>query len=1395
MKDYENIEFLGCFADYAWLNPEFREDKYYHWGVTGATDVAKIPDLPKSLPNRDKVHFVNYGDGPTRLIPSIDTASSPLAGSVSTLIKRGYRLAKLQGFRWFALQKGVVFATNQDPTPAATKLDCPSKIGAEWKYAVYRIKDLDAPDEADVHKDPFEKYRYPEPIVQDKLNCPKPVDEPEYHCPKRKDQKAEWKPPFDLRPNQLFTQATFKPSIPQKGRLINASAGAGKTGDALNAAANFMVEDWQVIWITRKSLRTVPEEELYDNISVTKLRDIILDPNQPLKKADGTIVAGGPLPGDAPEGSEAITKRKIQEKAQYIQGGDGRILLKNRFKIELLKKNIMSYDDFVRVLRQDTMEHRALYREWTDNPNGDVGYRKLFVVDEAHNFTNPDLEISEREFLDAKINSITISGKTYSSVDDVYGPNIVTDHHTLEGRDLFPAMLYASYEISGDESAKSLILTATPKLLWTLNLFQVAPELRLPLNLEHYYDPLTLELVPEAVAQITRVAYGHVAYLDISRDPSMFAQKVLTDIISVSVMPFHQQLIWEKSKDVVSHFRNVALCAKLNGPVYSERQLELMYAQKYAVPQTKSIEDYDAKLPAVMHAFGVKTTDKAKQKYAKEDAQIRSVVNELGDLRNFESWQRVFKPKKDRKTYDALVAKARQGLPSFNEWLLRNHALPKKLTPEQRVWSDFVIRDPSTGKLRIKTRHEYLSSPMEPSLTELNMEPEEKHVSFLCWKRDFHPDKVRALLPYYAPCIHVLIQNIRNLEASAKKVYGHGFKHCVFTFSANAKGSYRHYGSGVILSAFAAYPDEFQIMVSYEEKKHGDKTVRCMVNNNKHGKVGVSCLSSGEIPAAQIQGNEKSYPAEIDYNVSKIRKATNALWNSDANRHGDLIKIMILDAAFQEGVNNFDVAYAHYLPDAGVSRDQALQSSARNTRMCGSKRLPFYRDTGAFVRAFVYDPIDVESGVRLYDELMRRVDVRQKIEWNVTEALANLAEKVAIDAGLNEGVHAYRAYHTGHVIGKSLAPFDACLDVAMPLEFQEGRGVKTIKERLIVPVDYIVEKNPKKGDPVTFEIPDAIDMLQRYANVGDYRNVRFTQRMEETFVNPGPLPTYALLPQMPWVANVNYFLLGILGMLRQLYEQFKISPVQLYVSLPPRSQDYQSAPSHTSYGLVWRCNDERRTLDFDANILRDFLRAKQGISVLFLFLESALCKGHDKEGQVNVLIYIPKWRTIERFSPAAMSYAFDTTALDAKLYDLFLSLDPTNTYVSLAEESWPSELVTAELTPLLTLLYAQMRIYYFAKISDYRPKEPIVFPAEFQRGVLRALNDDNVNEYLNGYGRALSDARTDVREHYDANLPWWSNVVNRVHALQHDLLYNAPPSTWGEGLASLAQNVLRGFGG
>jgi Type III restriction enzyme, res subunit len=205
-------------------------------------------------------------------------------------------------------------------------------------------------------------------------------------------------------------------------------------------------------------------------------------------------------------------------------------------------------------------------------------------------------------------------------------------------------------------------------------------------------------------------------------------------------------------------------------------------------------------------------------------------------------------------------------------------------------------------------------------------------------KDTFNPKVFLEDLPVASPKLFSLLEKIKKLDHQDLMYHGKRFKH--FIFSDVKQGGY---GAKIISSGLIAHGMD----LCYNEKVQM-KTEETLLKT-KGDNFGFLCSTTIY---------EQAFPVGV-------KKSMLEMFNKrPENTHGDLIRIMVADAGFKEGIDLFDVKYVHIFEPQTTDADKK-QAIGRATRKCGQSGLEFHPSKGWTLHVYIYD---VELPSRLADK-------------------------------------------------------------------------------------------------------------------------------------------------------------------------------------------------------------------------------------------------------------------------------------------------------------------------------------------------------------------------------------------------------------------------------------------
>lgn len=263
-------------------------------------------------------------------------------------------------------------------------------------------------------------------------------------------------------------------------------------------------------------------------------------------------------------------------------------------------------------------------------------------------------------------------------------------------------------------------------------------------------------------------------------------------------------------------------------------------------------------------------------------------------------------------------------------------------------------------------------------------------------RKNFMPDLLAMRMPTAAPKLMRLFEKIAELDAADMHAHGKLFKHMIFT---DLRSSI--YGARVIASAFVA--KEFNPAFSV------------------HG-TGFTLWDDANLLETRNTnfGVLMSKPF-FDRSMSvRFKKALLDKYNQrNENTHGALVRFIILDQGFKEGIDLFDVKYVH-LMEPLLYRADEKQAIGRGTRFCGQAGLVFHPTYGWPLYVMRYDA-SFNKDRTLTHMYMNFVDIDIRRVMFAAE-LERVAKETAVDFELTAPVHKFKIELPPAVSGGAQSP-------------------------------------------------------------------------------------------------------------------------------------------------------------------------------------------------------------------------------------------------------------------------------------------------------------------------------------------------------------------------------------
>jgi hypothetical protein len=263
---------------------------------------------------------------------------------------------------------------------------------------------------------------------------------------------------------------------------------------------------------------------------------------------------------------------------------------------------------------------------------------------------------------------------------------------------------------------------------------------------------------------------------------------------------------------------------------------------------------------------------------------------------------------------------------------------------------------------------------------------------------DFSPDTLLNDVKRVSPKLAALLKKIKDLDKKDMQKHGKLFKHFVFSDLKSSSAGAKLLASGLIANGFhCGYTAKEK--ENAKKKKFGPLEFLSDTDLLKTKNKNLYLLCSGGV-----------YDQPISV---AMKKAILQKFNQrPENINGELIRIMVMDSGFKEGIDLFDIKYVHIFEPSVVAADQK-QVIGRGTRTCGQKGLEFHPTRGWPLNVFIYDLefhdklkgglLGTSTAMELYLKSMN-LDIRQ---LNFSHDLEKTCVVGSVDYDLNKNVHLF----------------------------------------------------------------------------------------------------------------------------------------------------------------------------------------------------------------------------------------------------------------------------------------------------------------------------------------------------------------------------------------------------
>ena len=230
-----------------------------------------------------------------------------------------------------------------------------------------------------------------------------------------------------------------------------------------------------------------------------------------------------------------------------------------------------------------------------------------------------------------------------------------------------------------------------------------------------------------------------------------------------------------------------------------------------------------------------------------------------------------------------------------------------------------------------KLIHEETILKFEPTCVRKKSNLSKSNNKYKFDSEEFEPKLLLNDIEDHSPKLIALLDKITELDKKDLKKHGKLFKHFIFS---DLKSS----SAGAKLLASAMIAKGFHVGYSFTGSK-----INLLKDNELEKTSGKNLYLLSSVGVY-------NKPISVSMKKEMLKKFN----QRPENIHGELVRFIVMDSGFKEGIDLFDIKYIHIFEPSVVPADQK-QVIGRGTRTCGQKRLEFHPTSGWKLNVFIYD--------------------------------------------------------------------------------------------------------------------------------------------------------------------------------------------------------------------------------------------------------------------------------------------------------------------------------------------------------------------------------------------------------------------------------------------------------
>jgi len=295
----------------------------------------------------------------------------------------------------------------------------------------------------------------------------------------------------------------------------------------------------------------------------------------------------------------------------------------------------------------------------------------------------------------------------------------------------------------------------------------------------------------------------------------------------------------------------------------------------------------------------------------------------------------------------------------------------------------------------------------------------------------FIPEVVQTQFAEASPKASAMLQKIAEVDARDMEEFGHKFKHMIFVGNPNVI-----YGSKIVASLLIA--NGFQL--AFHAADNGQLIHKPLETLQQLSADGTNIFTM--LASKPVYGKTMTpYFKQRTLKIFNLRKGDDAPVSPGKpmpavamkNNHGELVRFILVDSGFREGIDLFDIKYIHLFEPTPIKADEK-QAIGRGTRFCGQKGIYFDPKSGWPLHVFRYE-VDINPSVQevlqadKFMSLQLRYSQLDPRLINFAVSLDDVVAQGAVDKWLTQPVHDFKT-ETGTTGGADTEDENVVEDIA-----------------------------------------------------------------------------------------------------------------------------------------------------------------------------------------------------------------------------------------------------------------------------------------------------------------------------------------------------------------------------